>query len=179
MTLLKRLVLLFPGGAILSFATLAFLLASQKPGCSCGPNGAAKTVLGSLNRAYQVSRLESGRFADPNQIAQEVNVTLEESVGKFLYRSELVSGDIAVSYAVPHDAYFYPKIGPFTGKRRPTYYSHVSAIAFNPDTRHYQSVLCSSVDPSSYPLAAPKFIKGKWQCPARSKRLVSSAVGIR
>ena len=169
MTLIKRLVLLFPGGAMLSFATLAFLLASQKPGCSCGPNGLARTALGRLNRAYQASHLDTDRFANPSRVAQEADIALEDSGGKYLYRSELVSRDIAVSYAIPGDAYFYPKIGPFTGKRRPTYYSHVSAIAFNPSTQKYSSILCKSAEPSSQPLSAPTIREDQWHCPASSE----------
>ena len=172
MTLLKRLVLLFPGGAVLSFATLAFLLASQKPGCSCsGPNGFAKANLSALNRAYQATHIDYDRFADASQTAQKANIALEGSEGKHQYRSERVNRDVAVSYAVPQDAYFYPKLGPFTGKRRPTYYSYVSAIAFNPNTQKYNSIICKSAEPSSQPLSAPMLRESQWQCPAGAEEL--------
>lgn len=169
MTLFKRLVMLCPSGAVISLGTLAFLLSSQEPGCSClGPNAKAMRRLSSLNLAYQASHIEQDRFVDPTQMAQAVNIELEGSGGTHLYRSGVINRDLAISYAIPHDAYFYPRMGPFTGKRKPAYYGSVSAIAFNPDTRKYKSVVCRATEPSRQPLEAPTFNSGIWQCPANA-----------
>ncbi|MEO1395294.1 MAG: type IV pilin-like G/H family protein [Cyanobacteria bacterium J06634_5] len=165
---LKYAAAIAASGTGVATLTVLFLLSVQSPGCTCGdPIG---SHLQTLHRAQQAAYRQGGQLLQQTELEAFMgNPLATMSSERYRYRVELSdSGNIVFGYATPKDAYFHPKVGPFTGAPQPAYPSAVSAMTFKPQSETFNGVICTSLTPSGQPLPAPKHSEGTFTCPANT-----------
>lgn len=160
---------------------VGYLLATQSPGCACRPDTQGQKVR-PLLLAQQAFYLEYGQFAtqqgleaftapagDIGDANTDELVANNADDGSQTYRVERIVedfGEVAVVYAVPKDAFFYPRVGPIRGRPKPTYHSAVGAVTFNVSTERFDEVVCVSDVPMAQTLEKPRYVAGRFGCPA-------------
>ena len=161
------------GASILTLSGLSvfFLLLRQSPACACAPNTHGRH-LSTILRAQQAYYLETGQFANQASLETWWAISLLTLSAHHSYSVEKTptgdasDRDIAYVYAVPPDANFYPKVGPFSGPPKPAYFSVVGALTFDQPSATFKEIRCASNEASDQKLAPPTFIGGAFYCPA-------------
>ncbi|MEL6856302.1 MAG: hypothetical protein AAFO83_14515 [Cyanobacteria bacterium J06607_13] len=166
---------------VIPAGVVGYLLATQSPGCACGPDTQGQKVRPIL-LAQRAFYLEHGQFATQQELEaftapagkmRETNaeglVRSDANEGPQTYRVERIVedfGEVAVVHAVPEDAFFYPRVGPIRGRPKPTYHSAVGAVRFDASTKRFDEVVCVSDVPMAQKLPRPRYVAGRFSCPA-------------